>query len=126
MESLKSDKEKDEVKLAEETNKLGKVKLINVRASRVVSETRIYEERVQITIRHPIKGVMKRRFNSKGHESPYLFANVYDWVGSVSLDSQFFDIIDFNRNAVLPSTCVKFILEPMICAVSDFYKISYA
>ena len=110
MESLKSDKEKDEVKLAEETNKLAKVKLINVRASRVVSETRIYEERVQITIRHPIKGVM----------------NVYDWVGSVSLDPQFFDIIDFNRNAVLPSTCVKFILEPMICAVSDFYKISYA
>ena len=126
MESLKSDKEKDEVKLAEETNKLAKVKLINVRASRVVSETRIYEERVQITIRHPIKGVTKRRFNSKGHESPYLFANVYDWVGSVSLDPQFFDIIDFNRNAVLPSTCVKFILEPMICAVSDFYKISYA
>ena len=106
MESLKSDKEKDEVKLAEETNKLAKVKLINVRASRVVSETRIYEERVQITIRHPIEGVMKRRFKSKEHESSHLFANFYDWVGSVSLDPQYFNIIDFDRNAVLPSTCV--------------------
>ena len=33
MESLKSDKEKDEVELAEETNKLAKVKSMNVRAS---------------------------------------------------------------------------------------------
>ena len=64
MESLKSDKERDDVKLAEEINNLAKVKLINVRASRVVSETRIYEEHVQITIRHATEGVMKRRFNS--------------------------------------------------------------
>ena len=106
MESLKSDKEKDEVKLVEEKNNIAKVKLMNVRASRVVSETRIYEEHVQIAIRHPIKGVMKRRFNSKGHESPHLFANVYDWVGSVSLDPQYYDSIDFNRNAVLPSTSI--------------------
>ena len=49
---------------------------------------------------------MKRRFNSKEHESPQLLANVYDWVGSVSLDPQCFDFIDFNRNVVLPSTCV--------------------
>ena len=41
MESLKSDKEKDEVELAEETNKLAKVKSMNVRASWVVSKTRI-------------------------------------------------------------------------------------
>ena len=33
MESLKSDKEKDEMELAEETNKLAKVKSMNVRAS---------------------------------------------------------------------------------------------
>ena len=105
MEPLKSDKEKDDVKLAEEINNLAKVKLMNVRASRVVSETRIYEEHVQIT-RYPTEGVIKRRFNSKEDESPHLFANVYDWVGSVSLDPQYFDIIDFNRNAVLPSTCV--------------------
>ena len=78
MESLKSDKEKYEVKLAEETNKLAKVKLMNVRASRVASETRIYEEYLQITIRHPTEGVMKRRLNSKEHESLHLFANVYD------------------------------------------------
>ena len=106
MKSLKSDKEKDEMELAEETNQLAKVKSMNVRASWVVSETRIYEEHVQITIRHPIEEVMKRLFNSKEHESPQLLANVYDWVGSVSLDPQCFDIIDFNRNAVLPSTCV--------------------
>ena len=106
MKSLKSDKEKDEMELAEETNQLAKVKSMNVRASWVVSETRIYEEHVQITIRHPIEEVMKRFFNSKEHESPQLLANVYDWVGSVSLDPQCFDIIDFNRNAVLPSTCV--------------------
>ena len=49
---------------------------------------------------------MKRRFNSKEHESPHLFANFYDWVDSVSLDPQYFDVIDFNRNTVLPSTCV--------------------
>ena len=78
MESLKSDKEKYEVKLAEEINKLAKVKLMNVRASRVASETRIYEEYLQITIRHPTEGVMKRRLNSKEHESLHLFANVYD------------------------------------------------
>ena len=47
-------------------------------------------------IRHPIEEVMKRRFNSKEH----------DQVGTVSLDPQYFDIIDFNRNAVLPSICV--------------------
>ena len=105
MESLKSDKEKDDVKLAEKINNLAKVKSMNVRAWRVVSETRIYEDHVQITIRHPKEGVMKRRFNSKEHESPHLSANVYDWVGNVSLDPQYFDIIDFNRNAVLPSTC---------------------
>ena len=106
MESLKSDKEKDGVKLAEGTNKLAKVKLMNVRASRVASETRIYEEYLQITIRHPAEGVMKRRLNSKEHESPHLFANVYDWVCSVSLDPQYFDIIALNRNAVLPWACV--------------------
>ena len=48
------------MELEEETNKLAKVKSINVRPSWVVSETRTYEE--------------------------HLF--------------------DFNRNAVLPSTCV--------------------
>ena len=106
MESLKTDKEKDDVKAAEEINDLAKVNLMNVRDSRVVSETSIYEEHVQITIRHPTEGVMKHRFNSKEHESPHLFANVYNWVGSVSLDPQYFDIIDFNRNAVLPSICV--------------------
>ena len=83
MESLKTDKEKDDVKAAEEINDLAKVNLMNVRDSRVVSETSIYEEHVQITIRHPTEGVMKRRFTSKKHESPHLFANVYDWVGSV-------------------------------------------
>ena len=61
---------------------------MNVRASRVVSETSKYEEHVQITIRHPTEGVMKRHFNSKEHESPHLFANIYDWIGSVSLDPQ--------------------------------------
>ena len=106
MESLKSDKEKDEMELSEETNKLAKVKLMNVRALRVVSETCIYEEHLQRPIRHPIEGVMKRRFNSKEHKSSHLFANFYDWVGSVSLDPQYFNIIDFDRNAVLPSTCV--------------------
>ena len=106
MESLKSDKETDGVKLAEGTNKLAKVKLMNVRASRVASETRIYEEYLQITMKHPGEGVMKRRLNSKEHESPHLFANVYDWVRSVSLDPQYFDIIALNRNAVLPSACV--------------------
>ena len=43
MEFLKSGKEKDDVKLAEEINNLAKVKLMNVGASRVVSETCIYE-----------------------------------------------------------------------------------
>ena len=83
MESLKSDKEKDEVELAKETNKLAKVKSMNVRASWVVSETRIYEEHVQITIIHPVEEVMKRRFNSKKNESPQLLANISDEVGSV-------------------------------------------
>ena len=79
---------------------------MNVRALRVVSETSIYEEHEQIRIRHPAEGVMKRHFNNKEHKSPHLFANVNDWVGSVLLYSQYFDVIDFNRNAVIPSTCV--------------------
>ena len=79
---------------------------MNVRASRVISKTSMYEEQVQVTTRYQTVGVMKRCFSIKEHESPHLFANVYDWVGRVWLDPQYFDIIDFNRNAVLPSTCV--------------------
>ena len=79
---------------------------MNVRASRVISKTSMYEEQAQVTTRYQTVGVMKRCFSIKEHESPHLFANVCDWVGRVWLDPQYFDIIDFNRNAVLPSTCV--------------------
>ena len=80
------------MKLAEEINNLAKVNLVNVRASRVVSERSKYEEHVQITLRRPTEGVMKRHFNRKEHESPHLFANVYDWVGSVSLDPLYLNV----------------------------------
>ena len=72
------------------------------RAGRVLPESLETDVHIVISIRHPLLGTLRRRFNSDS-----LFFGVYDWAGSLSQTPKYFGLFHPSREMMLPSTPIK-------------------
>lgn len=57
------------------------------RANRVSDEPQANDPHITVSVRHPILGVQTRRFDKSGE-----VGNIYDWVGSLSLEPEYFTL----------------------------------
>ena len=106
IESLEADMAKDESKkvefLEELTNTERQETLMNSRYERVPKEPLEGEDKVVVRVRHSTLGMVKRSFN------PTCKMNaVYDWVGSLSLTPEHFNLTDFEANIFKEDQSVK-------------------
>ena len=96
-ESLEADMAKEESKrvelLAELTNTERQENLMNSRFERVPEEPAKGEDKVLVHVRHTTLGMIKRSFKPICKMSA-----VYDWVGSLSLTPEYFNLTDFEAN----------------------------
>lgn len=101
-ESLAADKAKEkkqqavleaEIKLAERQEMLRVT-----RSLRVPPEPTEEEDKVIIQVRHVEQGLVKRAFKAQER-----VARIYDWVGSLSPNPEYFRLADFSHNIVHPT-----------------------
>ena len=105
-ESLEADMAKEESKrvelLAELTNTERQENLMNSRFERVPEEPAKGEDKVFVHVRHTTLGMIKRSFKPICKMSA-----VYDWVGSLSLTPEYFNLTDFEANTFEEEQSVK-------------------
>ena len=105
-ESLEADMAKEESKrvelLAELTNAERQENLMKSRYERVPKEPAGGEDKVFVRVHHTVLGMVKRFF------TPTCKMNaVYDWVGSLSLTPEHFNLTDFEANIFTEEKSVK-------------------
>ena len=104
--SLALDKRKEEKKRLEVCSEIEKASrqlhLTQARLSRVEPEPDEYESKVDVSVRHPVLGLISRRFHVFS-----TMAAVYDWVGSLCLTPEQFRLCGFDGKCLLPSSSVQ-------------------
>ena len=99
--SLASDKKKDQVKLDQEIEEGRLLAVMESRKSRVEPEPDLSEPHVTISIRHCSIGNKVRLFKAES-----LFHSVYDWVGSLLMQPEHFEIKDYKGCLLVPDSQV--------------------
>ena len=77
------------------------------RRKRWVPEPKPLKDSVTVTVRHLTKGRIVRSFIGKNHDNPHQFLNVYNWVGSLSLEPPFFSLVNYKNRIVSPEEIVE-------------------
>lgn len=99
--SLQLDREKEEEEKKEKANKNRLLSLMQSRKQRVPLEPSLHEPHVTISVRHIELGNKVRLF-----KDDCLFTAVYDWIGSICTDPEFFELKDHRGNTIPPNDSV--------------------
>lgn len=83
--------------------------LKQARLRRVEPEPDEYESKVDVSVRHPVLGLISRRFHVFS-----TMAAVYDWVGSLCLTPEQFRLCGFDGKCLLPSSSVQVAARTML------------
>ncbi|XP_048588190.1 uncharacterized protein LOC116601884 isoform X1 [Nematostella vectensis] len=97
-ESSRIDKEKDRLRLEEEQELTKQEEIRQKRRRRVLDEPAPGDQSVEVRIRHPRMGVLKRRFHVRSSVQA-----VYDWAGSVSATPLYFQLCKYPNTVIYPS-----------------------
>ena len=97
-ESLAADQLKENEALEAAMSESECLLLKEQRTARVLPEPFQTDPHIIISIRHPLLGTLRRRFAIES-----LFAEVYDWAGSLSLTPKYFGLFHPSRELMYPA-----------------------
>lgn len=113
VQSLAVDRAKEEKKkreLSDEREKAAwQLGLHQMRSARVEAEPLATEPKVEVSVRHIHHGVVSRSFHPHS-----MMSHVYDWVGSLSILPEYFQLCGFDGKCLLPSESVTMADKQML------------
>ncbi|XP_057317286.1 uncharacterized protein LOC130662429 [Hydractinia symbiolongicarpus] len=99
---LASDRKKAQEKADIEKRNLRLQSLNAARKSRVPPEALLTDDHCTISIHHPAEGRKTRLFHARE-----TMTVVYDWAGSLSIEPEHYDILDFTGKVIVPDSSIK-------------------